>query len=196
MGLATGWTLKVKVCLILVFIPSIGLYLSHFDREDVIQILAPIQYDEKQRFIEMAMQTTMYDPFDSQPMRDLCGNITWTEGLIFKCDSPQGGVGNVQNFFVNCFRFAIEAGGRTLTLPPTSRNLADIAKSCLHRPQNHDPLANRPLTPHYQRTRRLQLSLRLHSLYHHPLISLPPDEDLREYERPVEFPFSCNTHPT
>jgi len=119
-----GLNSKVKVCLILVFITSIGFYLSHFDREDVVKILAPTQYDEKQRFIETAMQTTMYDSFDNQPIKELCGKKHGTEGLIFKCDSPRGGVGNVQNFFMNCVRFAIEAS--TTDSPSPATNVKEI----------------------------------------------------------------------
>lgn len=50
-------------------------------------------------------------PFDNKTMVELCGSRQWTEGLIFKCEPPEGGIGNVRNVFLNCVRYAIEAGG-------------------------------------------------------------------------------------
>ena len=113
MGLAVRYTLQVKVCIILILITLTGFYLLHYKQEDVIEVFNQLQHGEKETFVETVMRTTIEGPFDNGAIRDLCSNTTWTAGLIFQCDSPQGGVGNVENFFMNCVRFAIEAGGTT-----------------------------------------------------------------------------------
>ena len=107
--------LQVKVLIILSFTTLTAFYLFTYRKEEVGRLLGQLRpqhtSSSKEAFIETALQTPIEDAFDSQPIKDLCGKTTWTPGLIFQCDSPQGGVGNVENFFMNCVRFAIEAGG-------------------------------------------------------------------------------------
>ena len=117
MGVTTKHTLQFKVCIILIFITLAGYYLLRYREEEVIQAITQLQHGEKETFIKISIQTANEVAFDIQPIRELCGNITWTDGLIFQCDAPQGGVGNVENFFVNCVRYAIEAGGIISTIP-------------------------------------------------------------------------------
>lgn len=78
---------------------------------DFQQIYRKVRYKQKQTFINSAIQTAIDGPFDNHAIRDLCANKNWTEGLIAVCRAPQGGVGNVRNVFLNCVRYAIEAGG-------------------------------------------------------------------------------------
>jgi hypothetical protein len=79
---------------------------------DVPQVCRMIRFRQKQAFINVAAQTTIDGPFDNRETRDLCASKNWTEGLISLCMAPQGGIGNVRNVFLNCVRYAIEAGGK------------------------------------------------------------------------------------
>jgi hypothetical protein len=67
---------------------------------------------KKGAFIETASTTEIDGPFDNTTLVELCKSRTWTPGLIFKCESPAGGIANVRNIILNCVRYAIEAGGK------------------------------------------------------------------------------------
>jgi hypothetical protein len=67
--------------------------------------------DAKSAFIKGVVEAEIDGPFDSGTLRSLCDGEKWTEGLIFKCEAPKGGLAVVRNVFLNCVRFAIEAGG-------------------------------------------------------------------------------------
>ena len=101
----------LRVCIISSLIALAVFYLFHYRQQEVVQILTQLQHSDKEAFIETAIQTPIEGAFDNKSIIELCSNTAWTPGLIFQCDSPQGGVGNVENFFMNCVRFAIEAGG-------------------------------------------------------------------------------------
>lgn len=73
---------------------------------------------EEASFIKQALQTEIDGPFDGEWISRLCNSRAWVPGLIAKCDAPQGGIGNVRNVFLNCIRFAIEAGG--VSSPPST----------------------------------------------------------------------------
>jgi hypothetical protein len=89
---------------------------------------------KKNIFIQNTLMTEVDGPFDNQTIVDLCAKTQWTPGLIFSCEAPEGGVGNVRNVFLNCVRYAIEAGGSRssspsspqllLTSPPQQRALS------------------------------------------------------------------------
>jgi hypothetical protein len=110
-------SLRTKFCVILSLSALIAFYLLSYQRDEVLRVLSQFKntgagtYTDKEYFIKTVLETPIEDLFDPQPIRDLCNNTIWIGGLIFECDSPQGGVGNVENFFMNCVRFAIEAGG-------------------------------------------------------------------------------------
>jgi hypothetical protein len=117
-GAATMWpakrnTLRMRLCIILSLGALTTFYLLSYQKDEVVRVLTQLQHTEsgKEAFVKTAIQTPIEEPLDNGSIRDLCGNKTWTDGLVFECDSPQGGVGNVENFFMNCVRFAIEAGG-------------------------------------------------------------------------------------
>lgn len=71
---------------------------------------------EKGSFVKKALQTEIDGPFDGEWISRLCNSREWVPGLIAKCDAPQGGIGNVRNVFLNCIRYAIEAGGMSSPL--------------------------------------------------------------------------------
>lgn len=65
----------------------------------------------KQNFIKAVIRNDVDGPMNLEPLTDLCRNTKWQPGLIVKCQPFPGGVGNIRNMFLNCIRFAIEAGG-------------------------------------------------------------------------------------
>jgi hypothetical protein len=67
--------------------------------------------DDKSAFVKGVVEAEIDGPFDSGTLRSLCDGKEWLEGLIFKCEAPKGGVAVVRNVFLNCVRFAIQAGG-------------------------------------------------------------------------------------
>jgi len=92
-------------------------YLLRYRKNEVSQVLFTLQHEQlnqKEAFVENALKSPIEGPFNKRAIYDLCANTTWTPGLVFKCDPPQGGVGNVENVFLNCVRYAMEAGGMNL----------------------------------------------------------------------------------
>jgi hypothetical protein len=57
-------------------------------------------------------------PFISWPLERVCREShTWTPGIVFVCDNNSGGIGNIRNYILTCFRYAIEAGATGIVLP-------------------------------------------------------------------------------
>ncbi|CAG8959082.1 hypothetical protein HYFRA_00012863 [Hymenoscyphus fraxineus] len=81
-------------------------------------------------FAQAIADTEIDGPFDGSSLKELCQKTRWTPGLIFKCDPPTGGVGIVRNIYLNCLRFAIEAGATSFIIPEmiASRKLPDVAQ--------------------------------------------------------------------
>lgn len=74
------------------------------------------KFGQKQVFINTVTDTTIDGPFDNSAIKNLCASRNWNDGLIAQCGTPQGGVSNVRNVFLNCVRYAIEAGGMSSQL--------------------------------------------------------------------------------
>lgn len=68
---------------------------------------------EKARTVEDLLNNEVGGPIEGGPISALCANRTWTKGLIFQCEPPPGGIGEVRNAHLNCIRFAMEAGGKS-----------------------------------------------------------------------------------
>ena len=68
----------------------------------------------------LAEESEIDGPFNNSTLVELCRTREWTPGLIFKCEAPEGGIGNVRNVFLNCVRYAIEAGGLSPLVPPSA----------------------------------------------------------------------------
>lgn len=66
----------------------------------------------KQEFIQDVVNNEIGGPVNLEPLAELCRNADLQPGLIFKCEPVPGGIGNIRNMFLNCFRFAIQAGGK------------------------------------------------------------------------------------
>ncbi|KAK4120304.1 hypothetical protein N657DRAFT_649372 [Parathielavia appendiculata] len=57
-------------------------------------------------------------PFIGWPLERVCRERTsWTPGIVFVCDNNSGGIGNIRNYILTCFRYAIEAGAAGIVLP-------------------------------------------------------------------------------
>ncbi|KAI0404528.1 hypothetical protein F4802DRAFT_220322 [Xylaria palmicola] len=69
-------------------------------------------------------------PFVGWPLKRLCDETTWVEGLVYICDNNSGGIGNIRNYIQTCIRYALEAGATGLTIPQirkrSERDLADL----------------------------------------------------------------------
>ncbi|KAK0108626.1 hypothetical protein ONS95_003419 [Cadophora gregata] len=74
---------------------------------------------KKGLFVEslLADENEIDGPFNNGTLVELCRTRHWTPGLIFKCEAPEGGIGNVRNVFLNCVRYAIEAGATGFIVP-------------------------------------------------------------------------------
>lgn len=67
-------------------------------------------------------------PFVGWPLKRLCDETTWVEGLVYICDNNSGGIGNIRNYIQTCLRYALEAGATGLTIPKIrKRNEKDLA---------------------------------------------------------------------
>ena len=106
---------RFVVCVLLLVIISSLYNLSsywHDDlRQEIHQVYQKVKLGQKQVFIQTAIQTAIDGPFDNSAINSLCASKNWTEGLIATCGTPQGSISNVRNVFLNCVRYAIEAGG-------------------------------------------------------------------------------------
>lgn len=69
---------------------------------------------EKARFVEDFLNNDIGGSIEGESISALCANRTWTKGLLFECEPPPGGIGEVRNAHLNCVRFAMEAGGKLL----------------------------------------------------------------------------------
>jgi hypothetical protein len=116
MTLSPRYSHIFKLLLIFFLVTTTSYYLFFEDRYDVHNIYKVTVTGRKRAFIQDVLQNEIDGPFDDSALAALCRTKTWMPGLIFKCEAPQGGIGNVRNVFLNCVRYAIEAGGLLLLL--------------------------------------------------------------------------------
>ncbi|KAI1358158.1 hypothetical protein F5Y08DRAFT_322521 [Xylaria arbuscula] len=68
--------------------------------------------------------------FVGWPLKRVCDEATWIEGLVYICDNNSGGIGNIRNYIQTCIRYALEAGATGLTIPKirkrSEKDLADL----------------------------------------------------------------------
>lgn len=65
----------------------------------------------KEEFVAQMLETEIDGEYNLEPLAALCRSKKQTPGLIVKCKATPGGMGNVRNMMLNCYRFAIEGGG-------------------------------------------------------------------------------------
>jgi hypothetical protein len=66
----------------------------------------------KERFIAAVLSAPVEGLLDLDPIRKKCNETKFQEGLVWHCAAVVGGIGNVGNMWLNCVRYAIEAGGK------------------------------------------------------------------------------------
>ncbi|KAI9645432.1 hypothetical protein NHQ30_006171 [Ciborinia camelliae] len=100
-----------------IFIATIGLGSYLFSDHDYHETLQVAVSGKKGVFIQKALRTDIDGPFNDSTLVEMCDNTEWREGLIFQCESPYGGVANIRNILLNCFRYALEAGATSIIIP-------------------------------------------------------------------------------
>ncbi|CAK7207234.1 inducible alternative oxidase 2 [Sporothrix eucalyptigena] len=72
---------------------------------------------KKSQYINAVLRNPVEGLLDPEPIARKCNETVFQEGLVWHCDTVIGGIGNVGNMWLNCVRYAIEAGATTLILP-------------------------------------------------------------------------------
>lgn len=86
--------------------------------------------------------------FDDAAIRELCGNRTWREGLIFSTDTLEGSVAEVRNTILTTLRYAVESGGMCPFSSPSHTQKANPLNSGAYvLPQIHPPPIIAPYPP-------------------------------------------------
>lgn len=65
----------------------------------------------KDQFIAAILREPIEGLLDPDPIRKKCNETKFQDGLVWHCAAVVGGIGNVANMWLNCVRYAIEAGG-------------------------------------------------------------------------------------
>lgn len=65
----------------------------------------------KEQFLAAILGEPVEGLLDPEPIRKKCSETKFQEGLVWHCAAVVGGIGNVGNMWLNCVRYAIEAGG-------------------------------------------------------------------------------------
>ncbi|PQE31878.1 alteRNAtive oxidase protein [Rutstroemia sp. NJR-2017a WRK4] len=115
MVLAQQSSQLLKYLSILVATFVIGWYL--FSDRDYHHSLQLAVKGKKGIFVEKALRTDIDGPYDNSSLISFCDRTKWREGLIFQCEAPYGGVANIRNIALNCFRYALEAGATAIVMP-------------------------------------------------------------------------------
>lgn len=68
----------------------------------------------RDQFIAAILREPVEGLLDPDPIRKKCNETKFQEGLVWHCAAVVGGIGNVANMWLNCVRYAIEAGGTFL----------------------------------------------------------------------------------
>ena len=97
--------------IVFVLVTIIFYYLFFEGRFDAHVVYRVAITGKKVAFVEDFLGTEIDGPFDGSALADMCNTKTWIPGLIFKCEAPRAGIASVRNIFLNCVRYAIEAGG-------------------------------------------------------------------------------------
>ncbi|CAK7271874.1 hypothetical protein SEPCBS119000_004830 [Sporothrix epigloea] len=90
----------------------------------------------KEEYIDAVLRNPVEGTLDLAPIRAKCDSVVFQPGLIWHCELVNGGIGNVGNMWLNCVRYAIEAGASYIILPRTGArsdsnlvNLGDASHS-------------------------------------------------------------------
>ncbi|KAL3426641.1 hypothetical protein PVAG01_00150 [Phlyctema vagabunda] len=112
----------VKLGIILLSILSLLYFISHpsdtskHHRLNTIYSSANDFYDQitigkKASFINDILENDIDGTIDYDAIKFVCNSKKWTDGLVIECKAPEAGIATVRNVYLNCVRYAIEAGG-------------------------------------------------------------------------------------
>lgn len=71
----------------------------------------------KEEYIDAFLREPVEGLLDPLPIRKKCDATKFQPGLVWHCELVNGGIGNVGNMWLNCLRYAVEAGATTIILP-------------------------------------------------------------------------------
>jgi hypothetical protein len=100
--------IKISVALVM-----FGWALSYSGFSTISQQVLQHFRSNKAPFLAEYLEIETDGQFEALAISTLCANRTWTKGLVFNCDPPPGGIGEVRNAHLNCIRLAMEAGGQS-----------------------------------------------------------------------------------
>jgi hypothetical protein len=108
-----------RLFIALALVLGITYYLFHIPGESSLPTFKSPSNDvksKKELFVEQMLEEEVDGPYNLEPLAELCRSKEQTPGLIVHCKASPGGMGNVRNMMLNCYRFAIEAGGMFIHL--------------------------------------------------------------------------------
>ncbi|OAA61927.1 hypothetical protein SPI_04786 [Niveomyces insectorum RCEF 264] len=79
----------------------------------------------KEEYVAAVLRNPVAGVLDPEPIRRKCADTTFQAGLVWHCELVNGGIGNVGNMWLNCLRYALEAGATTVILPRIGARNAD-----------------------------------------------------------------------
>jgi hypothetical protein len=120
MTISTRSSHHLKLGFLILLLTTLSYYFFS-PRYDVPSIYRVAVTGRKGTFTRNILEHEIDGPFDTTALTDLCSTRKWTPGLIFQCEPPEGGAVNIRNIFLNCLRYAIEAGGSS-----TSKSFLDL----------------------------------------------------------------------
>ncbi|EFX03309.1 hypothetical protein CMQ_3238 [Grosmannia clavigera kw1407] len=74
----------------------------------------------REAYIDAVVQNPVEGLLDPEPIRRQCGETSFQLGLVWHCDLATGGIATQTNIWLNCLRYALEAGATTVILPRIS----------------------------------------------------------------------------
>ncbi|EPE02836.1 alternative oxidase [Ophiostoma piceae UAMH 11346] len=77
-------------------------------------------------FIAAVLRSPVEGLLDPEPIQYMCAASKLQDGLVWHCDTVVGGIGNVGNMWLNCMRYAIEAGATAVILPRLGARATDL----------------------------------------------------------------------
>jgi hypothetical protein len=98
----------------------------------------------REQFIEAILREPVEGVLDPDPIREKCNSIKFQEGLVWHCGVVSGRIGTAGNEFLNCVRYAIEAGDMLLDSTCFVSLQPDLGFADLDTSNNFDSAPPRP----------------------------------------------------
>lgn len=65
----------------------------------------------REAYVAAVVQNPVEGLLDPEPIRRKCNETSFQSGLVWHCDLARGGIATQTNTWLNCLRYALEAGG-------------------------------------------------------------------------------------